>query len=74
MDREAVNGAQVLRGQLVGRPELDLHLHVRQVDSGGQRARAVVALFGLLDEGVWWTNSRGETVKCPLIITNKTEN
>ena len=50
---EAVDGAQVLTGELVGRPQPDLRLHVGQVDLGGQRARAVVALFGLLDEGVW---------------------
>lgn len=59
--REAIDGPQVLRGQLVGRPQLDLCLHVGQVDFGGQRAGAVVALFGLLDEGVWWRTKSGET-------------
>lgn len=54
MHRVAVDGPQVLRGQLVGRPQLDLHLHVSQVDFGGQGTGAVVALLGLLDEGVWW--------------------
>lgn len=53
MHRVAVDGPQVLRGQLVGRPQLDLHLHVGQVDFGGQGTGAVVALLGLLDEGVW---------------------
>lgn len=53
MEREAVDGPQVLGGQPVGRAELDLRLHVGQVDLGGQRSGAVVALFGLLDEGVW---------------------
>ena len=53
MQGEAVDGAQVLAGELVGRPQPDLRLHVGEVDLGGQRARAVVALLGLLDEGVW---------------------
>lgn len=50
--RQPVDAPQVLRGELVGRPQLDLRLHVGQVDPGGERARAVVALLGLLDEGV----------------------
>lgn len=52
MHGEPVDAPQVLRGQLVGRPQLDLRLHVGQVDPGGEGARAVVALLGLLDEGV----------------------
>lgn len=49
---ESVDAPQVLGGELVGRPQLDLRLHVGQVDPGGEGARAVVALLGLLDEGV----------------------
>lgn len=52
MHRESIDSLQVLRGELVGRSQLDLRLHVSQVDLGGQGTGAVVALFGLLDEGV----------------------
>lgn len=51
--RESIDSLQVLWGKLIGRAQLDLCLHVNQVDLGGQGARAVVALLGLLDEGVW---------------------
>lgn len=50
--REAVDSPQVLWGELVGRSQLDLCLHVSQVDPSGQGTWAVVALLGLLDEGV----------------------
>lgn len=50
---ESIDSPQVLRGELVGRSQLDLCLHVSQVDLGGQGTRVIVALFGLLDEGVW---------------------
>lgn len=53
MHGEAIQGLQVLGGELVRRPQLDLCLHVGQVDLGGQGTRAVVALFGLLDKSVW---------------------
>lgn len=49
---EAVECAQVLGRQLEGGAELNLHLHVSQVDPGGQGARAVVTLLGFLDEVV----------------------
>lgn len=49
---ESVDSLQVLGGELVGRSQLDLRLHVSQVEPGGQGARVVVALLGLLDEGV----------------------
>ena len=60
---EAVDGAHVLRGELVGRPQLDLRLHVGQVDLGGQRPRAVVTLLGFLDEVVcrMWKDMEIET-------------
>lgn len=58
MQGEAVDAADVLAGEVVGRPELDLRLHVGQVDPGGERARAVVPLLGLLDEGVWTDTHR----------------
>lgn len=50
--RESIDSPQVLRGELVGRSQLDLCLHVSQVDLGGQGTRVVVTLFGLLDESV----------------------
>lgn len=50
---ESIDGLQVLRGQLVWRSQFNLCLHVRQVDLGGQGTRTIVALLGLLDEGVW---------------------
>lgn len=52
MHRESIDSPQVLRGELVGRSQLDLCLHVSQLDLGGQGTRAVVALFSLLDERV----------------------
>ena len=64
MGGEAVDGAQVLRGELVGRPQLDLRLHVGQVDLGGQRAGAVVTLLGFLDEVVCWIWKDVENRKC----------
>lgn len=51
--RGSIDSLQVLWGKLIGRSQLDLRLHVSQVDLGGQRTGAVVALLGLLDEGVW---------------------
>lgn len=50
--RESVDALQVLGGELVGRPQLDLRLHNSQVDLGGEGAQTVVALLGLLDEGI----------------------
>lgn len=49
---ESIEGLQLLQGQLVGRAQLDLRLHVGQVDLCRQGAGVVVALFGFLDEGV----------------------
>lgn len=48
----AVERLQLVQRQYVRRPQLDLRLHVRQVDLGGERARVVVALLCLLDERV----------------------
>lgn len=50
--RETIDQAHVLPGELVGRPQLDLSLHVGQVDLGGQGARTVVALLCLLDKRI----------------------
>lgn len=50
---ESIDSLQVLRGELVGRSQPDLCLHVSQVDLGGQGTRVIVALLGLVDEGVW---------------------
>lgn len=52
MHRESIDSLQILRGELVGWSQPDLRLHVSQVDLGGQGTRVIVALFGLLDEGV----------------------
>lgn len=71
MDREAVDGPQVVGGQLVGRPQLDLRLHVGQIDFGGKGAGAVVALLGLLDEVVWRTDNRSPSACGGRIPHNK---
>lgn len=63
---EPVDARQVLGGELVGRPQLDLRLHVGQVDPGGERARAVVALLGLLDEGVWRVGDKSDVIRARL--------
>lgn len=59
---ESIDSLQVLRGELVGRSQLDLCLHISQVDPGGQGTWAVVALFGFLDESVCWVTASTTTV------------
>lgn len=51
--REAIDGAQVLGRELVWRPQLNLCLHIGQIDLSGEGTRAVVALLGLLNEVVY---------------------
>lgn len=50
---EAIDRAQVFRRELVWGPQLDLCLHISQIDLRGKRTRAVVPLLGLLDEVVY---------------------
>lgn len=49
---EAVNRAQVFRRELVRGPQLDLCLHVSQINLCGKRTWTVVSLLGFLNEGV----------------------
>lgn len=49
---KAIDRAQVFRRELVRGPQLDLCLHISQIDLCGKRTWTVVPLLGLLNEVV----------------------
>ena len=63
--RMAVPGhrPELLQGDAVGRPQIDLLRHGGQVELGLQRAGVVEALLGLLDDGVYRGEADAERAK-----------